>query len=72
MEDNQTLLMMVLKQHFRDRPQILDEALRIIKEYSSRDSTSEQYEKVSGRVCKNKTSSFYLPNDFTDGRNIAI
>lgn len=46
MEDNQTLLMMVLKQHFRDRPQILDEALRIIKEYSNQDSTSEQYEKV--------------------------
>ncbi|GJQ79131.1 hypothetical protein Trydic_g5384 [Trypoxylus dichotomus] len=46
MEDNQTLLMMVLKQHFRDRPQILDEALRIIKDYSDQDSTPDQYEKT--------------------------
>nr|XP_022911943.1 uncharacterized protein LOC111422902 [Onthophagus taurus] len=46
MEDPQTLLMMVLKQHFRDRPQILDEALHIIKEYSNQDSTEEQYEKT--------------------------
>lgn len=47
MGDNNMLLMMVLKRHFKDRPEILDEALKVIKDYSNKLSTQEEYNKVT-------------------------
>lgn len=46
MEDNQTLLMLVLKQHYRDKPKVLDDALLVIKEYSSKECNEMEYDKV--------------------------
>lgn len=46
MEDNQTLLMLVLKQHYRERPKILDDALQVIKDYSSKECNEQEYDKT--------------------------
>lgn len=47
MTDTNTLLMMVLKKHFKDRPEVLDRALTVIKDYSNNSFTQDQYDKVS-------------------------
>lgn len=46
-EENQTLLMMVLKQHYKDRPNVLDDALKVIKEYSNKEFNESEYDKVN-------------------------
>lgn len=46
MTDTNTLLMMVLKQHFKTRPEVLDEALKVIKDYSNKLFNQKEYHKV--------------------------
>lgn len=46
MTDTNTLMMMVLKKHFKECPQILDEALKVIKDYSNKSSTLDDYKMV--------------------------
>lgn len=45
-EENQTLLMKVLRQHYRDRPIIVDQAMKEISNYRN-NPTKLEYERVS-------------------------
>lgn len=45
-EENKNLLMMVLRQHFQDRPQIVNEAMKEIEYYSAKSGSRLEYEKV--------------------------
>lgn len=48
MEHPHTLLMLVLKQHYHDRPTVIDEAKSIIDSYKN--DSNPNYEKVSHRL----------------------
>lgn len=48
MEDNHALLTKVLNHHFRERPNVLKEAMREINNYS-RNANKFEYEKVRHR-----------------------
>lgn len=53
-EENQSLLMKVLRQHYRDRPVIVDQAMKEISNYRN-NPTKLEYERVS-----TQNTYFYL------------
>lgn len=52
-DDNHTLLMKILKHHFRERPAVLEEAMREVNACSN-NANKFEYEKVCRYVPKKK------------------